>query len=505
MRRLGRLCTSLTVLAAMVWCAAWIVGRDAVAAWVDDEVARLRAEGHEVEIAARYVGGFPFALALRLEGVRFADAAGALRTELAEVTTRVDVRAPTELVTELPPQMTLSLAVDPALRARMPELGPTLTLDVVSDRLRLVAGAADGAAGRMGLLADRLVLRAEPPLPGLDAVLEAEGLDWAAEPGVAQLAARLSAARLGLRLARPAAEDAPGETWTLDLSGVTGEAETGPLARLPALLTGLGSGRAALSAEGMEVDLEISGAEAADGRLALASGPVGVEATLDGAELTTESRADRLALALTPRDAEDPRRGRLDATALTLRTRAPVAPAEAMGPLRLALRADGLALAPEDWQRIDPDGALTRRPGALALEIDGAGRWVPPAPGAAPGSTRFDLARLDLTRFALDALGARAEAAGGLSFPDPATVPRGRVDLRLSGVLGLLTRLRDAGLIDEPTLQIAATTAALYTRGGDGPDKLVSEIELDADGVRVNGERVGFAVTRAPAPQPSNP
>ncbi|MGF1445384.1 MAG: DUF2125 domain-containing protein [Pikeienuella sp.] len=525
MRRLSRLVSSLAVLAAITWCVLWIYGREALGAWLDTELDRLRAAGHQIDLGRTSIAGFPFAFATHFEDVTFVDASGGVRTQVSELVSRVDISAPRELVTELPPRLEVSFDVPPALAAAYPWLGERLALEIVSDGLVIMAAAdAPEGGGRIRLRARHLQIRpAGQAQPSGRFTLAARAIETdlsGALDGIGPVSASISTEAFELELSRRAGravDDADGagteagiqagteagagtETWQLSLSDLQGQADLvsdgGPA--LTALLNvGGGNAEIALEASQLDAALTVAGTGGGDGRIAAATGRVTTHLSLAPTETRADTDAVTARLALEPADASDPRRGQLEIASLTVRSRNPVAPSAEMQPLRLALRADGLQPAPDLWRRLDPEGALPRHPGALAIELDGTARI--PAAGATEGETPSDglvLGQLELERLAADALGARAEAEGLLAFDQPGNRPVGEIAVRLSGVLDLLTRLRRAGLIDERQLQVLATAAAVYTRGGNGPDELLVDLVFDQAGIRLNQERVGFGLSQ---------
>lgn len=162
---------------------------------------------------------------------------------------------------------------------------------------------------------------------------------------------------------------------------------------------------------------------------------------------------------------------------------------------------------PEDvWMMFDPGRALVRSP--LTAILDLGGRLVLPfdltsdetAMGAMMGGPMevAQLDALDLHELRLSFGGAELTGDGGMvfdntdfdtfpGFPRPA----GTVNLALRGGNALLDALVGMGLIPEEDAGGARMMMALFARPGDGPDHLVSTIEVTPDGaLMANGMRL---------------
>ncbi len=495
LRRLSRFCGSLAVLAAILWCVLWVLGRDALAEFLDDEVERLRAEGYGVSIGRTDFSGFPFALSARFEDLVFVDAASGARTELPELTTVLGLAPPGRLLAALPERMTLALPVGPGLRDALPALGPTVEVEVEvrAAGLALVAEAAEGGPA-LGLLAERLEIVPAAPLQGLDFRLSAREVSARLSRGGAGGSASLEAARLALSLdtERPSpAEGAAPERLShrIEAEGLDLEARAAEPKALGEILAGRRPGEAGmrLAAARLSAAVAVAGAGAGDGRIAAETGETDLRLAVEGETLALEAALGAIALALEPADAADPRRGRLLAERLALSAHHPFAAGPEMRDLGLSARLDGLTPSEPLWARLDPEGRLPRAPGRLAVEIAGTGRFLAPLGDTPPGAAQpFELGNLSLLTLEAEALGARARATGDLEFIQPIYEPRGAVAVRLDGVLGLLKRLKAAGLIDEQALQRLATAAAVYTRGGSGPDDLRIDLRFDEQGLHLN-------------------
>jgi hypothetical protein len=74
---------------------------------------------------------------------------------------------------------------------------------------------------------------------------------------------------------------------------------------------------------------------------------------------------------------------------------------------------------------------------------------------------------------------------GGMPAPD------GSVDLKLAGGNGLIDKLVTMGLLPQEQAMGARRMMGLFARPGDGPDNLVSKIEVKKEGsIFANGQQI---------------
>ncbi|MEL6168785.1 MAG: DUF2125 domain-containing protein [Pseudomonadota bacterium] len=157
------------------------------------------------------------------------------------------------------------------------------------------------------------------------------------------------------------------------------------------------------------------------------------------------------------------------------------------------------------WSLFDPAESLPRDPATLILDIAGTGFWNfditnPDAAvefessGGMPGEVQS----LDLQSLLLRVVGAELTGSGAFTFDntdlstfDGMPAPDGAIDLQLTGANGLLDTLVAMGLLPDDQAMGARMMLGLFARPGDGPDTLVSRIEVLPDGsVSANGQRL---------------
>ncbi|MCV6591878.1 MAG: DUF2125 domain-containing protein, partial [Silicimonas sp.] len=180
------------------------------------------------------------------------------------------------------------------------------------------------------------------------------------------------------------------------------------------------------------------------------------------------------------------------------RLKMPVVPGEAKQDFALVMALKGLEIDPFVWSMIDPGGQLPRD--AATLVIDTAGEviltedifdpeYAESAPSAPPGS----IEALDVNEIRLSVAGAELTGDGALTFNNAMGIPMpiGAVNMMLKGGNGLLDKLVAMGLIPEEQAMGARMMTGMFARPGDGPDTLVSTIEMKEDGsILANGQRI---------------
>lgn len=175
----------------------------------------------------------------------------------------------------------------------------------------------------------------------------------------------------------------------------------------------------------------------------------------------------------------------------------PVVPSEDEQEFALRVNMAGLEVDPMLWGMIDPTGQIARDPANLVVDLDGAVTLTEDvfAPEfaeqmtGAPGTINA----LNINQILLTLAGAELTGDGDFSFNNsgPVPMPSGVVNMMLKGGNGLLDKLVGMGLVPEEQAMGARMMMGLFARPGDGPDTLVSTIELQEDGsVLANGQRI---------------
>jgi len=174
--------------------------------------------------------------------------------------------------------------------------------------------------------------------------------------------------------------------------------------------------------------------------------------------------------------------------------------------IRFGFRMLGLTLDDMSWSMVDPFNAFGNSPISLVLDLVGK--------VALNGDVYDDdmmfgimmfgplalgeVRELNLRELLVDAVGARlaGNAAFTFDFSDFETIPGfpkavGVLNLALEGGNALLDKLIDMGIVGPDEAMGFRMGAAMLTRPGDGPDTMVSTIEIREDGaILANGQRI---------------
>lgn len=175
----------------------------------------------------------------------------------------------------------------------------------------------------------------------------------------------------------------------------------------------------------------------------------------------------------------------------------PVVPSEEAQDFGLRLNLAGLEIDQMLWGMIDPAGQISRDPATLVIDLGGevvmeedifAPEFAEQMTGA-PGQINA----LNINQVLLTLAGAELTGEGAFTFNNsgPVPMPAGTVNMMLTGGNGLLDTLVNMGLVPEEQAMGARMMMGLFARPGNGPDTLVSTIEVQEDGaVLANGQRI---------------
>lgn len=156
------------------------------------------------------------------------------------------------------------------------------------------------------------------------------------------------------------------------------------------------------------------------------------------------------------------------------------------------------------WAMFDPAGALPRDPATLVIDVSGQANWLVDvmnpevAEELEPGTVPGELHALDVNELRLSIAGAELTGDGAFTFDngdletfDGLPAPSGVLNLMLVGANGLIDNLVMMGIVPEDQAMGARMMLGLFARPGNGPDTLVSTIEVQPDGaVLANGQRI---------------
>lgn len=165
-----------------------------------------------------------------------------------------------------------------------------------------------------------------------------------------------------------------------------------------------------------------------------------------------------------------------------------------------------VTMSDDVWSLFDPMGQLARSPVTAIIDLAGkvtlkgdlfdedtamGGMMVGPQEVA-------DLEELSLNELLVRFAGAELTGDAGFTFDntdldsfDGLPRPTGRLDLALRGGNALLDTLVSMGMVPEDQAMGARMMLALFTRPGDGPDEVLTTLEVREDGaILANGQRI---------------
>jgi hypothetical protein len=178
----------------------------------------------------------------------------------------------------------------------------------------------------------------------------------------------------------------------------------------------------------------------------------------------------------------------------------PIAKSDSPQDVALLVRLVDLSVGEELWGLIDPTGALPHDPATLIIDIAGTANWLvdimaPDAQAQMAAGMPGMLHSLDLKELRLAIAGADLSGEGAFTFSPDETfawggmlAPEGSVNLTLVGANALVDKLVAMGLIQQDMAMQGRMMMGMIARPGDGPDTLVSTIEVKKEGsVFANG------------------
>ncbi|MEL7461720.1 MAG: DUF2125 domain-containing protein [Pseudomonadota bacterium] len=182
----------------------------------------------------------------------------------------------------------------------------------------------------------------------------------------------------------------------------------------------------------------------------------------------------------------------------------PIAPGEETSDVGLLMRLVDLEISEAVWSMFDPAGQLPRDPATVVLDLAGQARWLVDvfdpefAESMSPGDIPGEFESLTLNALQLTVGGAELTGEGAFDIDNapggpfaPAPTPSGAINLQLTGGNALLDTLVNMGMLPQEQAMGARMMLGLFARPGEGPDTLVSTIEVGKDGsVSANGQRL---------------
>lgn len=181
----------------------------------------------------------------------------------------------------------------------------------------------------------------------------------------------------------------------------------------------------------------------------------------------------------------------------------PLAKSDEPKPVGLLVKLVGLAVNDEIWGMVDPGGALPHDPATLIVNLSGSANWLidimaPDAEAQMAQGMPGQIHSLAIDELQLSIAGAELSGTGAFTFDNADMMtwggmpaPDGSVDLKLAGGNGLIDKLVTMGLLPQEQAMGARMMMGMFARPGDGPDNLVSKIEVKKEGsIFANGQQI---------------
>lgn len=151
------------------------------------------------------------------------------------------------------------------------------------------------------------------------------------------------------------------------------------------------------------------------------------------------------------------------------------------------------------WGMIDPGAALPHDPATLVLDTKGTATLTQDLTAAQGGMVEMQgppgmLNSFDVPTLDLKIAGAELTGNGSFTFDNSdmesfagMPAPTGKLDLKATGVNGLIDKLVSMGLIPQDQAMQGKMMMGMFAQPGDGEDTLVSTIEFKDKKMTING------------------
>ena len=185
--------------------------------------------------------------------------------------------------------------------------------------------------------------------------------------------------------------------------------------------------------------------------------------------------------------------------------RAPVTKSDEPQDFKLAFNMTDFTMSDIIWALFDASGQLPRDPATIALDLSGKAKVLVDGLSSqnaqeviATGTKPAELNALKIDRLLVDALGAKFEADGDITFDNTDTTtfpgfpkPVGDLNISISRANGLMDKLTAMGMLPAEQAMGARMMMGLFAVPGAAPDTLQSKIEFNDSGqILANGQRI---------------
>lgn len=255
-----------------------------------------------------------------------------------------------------------------------------------------------------------------------------------------------------------------------------------------------------VSYESVSADIDLD-YEDDQGTFKLTGGPSFADMSLSGKEFVYKSNSGDIKVSISGSQLPLPVI-EIGVASGDLNMRLPLRPSDTPGNFELVFSLNDLTVGDPVWNLFDPTGRLPRDPAKIALDLSGKGRWLleimDPDLESDMDEIPAEIESVNLNSLALSAAGATISGEGALTLDNdrtssfgPGPAMAGGVNLSMTGLDGLLNNLSAMGLLADEQAEGIRMMMGLFARPGDGPDSLVSVIEVTEDGqVLANGQRI---------------
>jgi hypothetical protein len=184
----------------------------------------------------------------------------------------------------------------------------------------------------------------------------------------------------------------------------------------------------------------------------------------------------------------------LKAGVMGFRIAFPLLPRDVSSEAAFDLTLRDLTVGEELWAMVDPAQGLPRDPATLVVRLSSAARVLvsfldPEAMAGAQGAPIvFD--DVKIREVSLRIAGAEISATGDavINNDGPMPMPVGGADISLTGLVALIGKLGELGLIPPPIAMQAPAMLGVFAKPGSAPDTFTSRIEMTAEGqITANG------------------